>query len=88
MKTIADIKRKLVVGSKWSCLWECRNTGKDMGIREVAVVQSNSFGFRNPETGNVSWCDWPKKSEVVFMSEITFRIIHGDIFLTYTLKES
>jgi hypothetical protein len=90
MKSIADIKRKLVVGSKWSCLWECRNEGKNMGTREVNHVQSNSFGFRTIKAGGevtTSWCDWPKKSEVVFMSDITFRIIHGDIFLTYTFVE-
>jgi len=88
MKTIADIKRKMTVGSKWSCLWSCREQSKDMGERFVGKVQSNSFGFINPITGNISWCDWPKKSEVEFICSNQFRINHGNISLLYTLVDS
>ena len=86
MKTVADIKRKMVIGSTWHALWEQINDGAtaDMGNRVLAVHQSNSFGFINPKTGNVSWCDWPKKSEVEFLSDTQFRITHFNVRLTYT----
>ena len=67
MKTIADLKRKLVVGSKWHTVWKCRDTESDMGVRKVNRIQSNSFGFESKKhPGESSWCDWPKKSEVPF----------------------
>lgn len=85
MKTIADIKRKMVVGSFWHTLWECRDVVSDMGERRCGVVQSNSFGFDSKKhPGEFSWCNWPKKSEVLFLSETAFQIVHGDIKLTYT----
>ena len=88
MKSIADIKRKMIVGSFWHTMWQCRGNYKDMGRRTVAKVQSNCFGFKIIKAGGseaVSWCDWPKLSEVTFNSEKSFTIKHGDIELTYTL---
>jgi hypothetical protein len=86
VKTIADIKRKMVVGSVWHTLWEaCGCKTSNMGERRCGVVQSNSFGFDSKKNfGEFSWCDWPKKSEVLFLSEKQFQIIQGNIKLTYT----
>lgn len=83
-KSIADIKRKMVIGSIWHTMWKCRGSIKDMGRREVSVNRASSFGFKNPKTGETSWCDWPKKSEVIFHSDKSFTIVHGEIELTYT----
>ena len=69
MKTIADFKREMTVGTVWMTTHKFLNPEsqlKDMGIRTCSVVQSNSFAFRNPVSGENSWCDWPKKSEVSF----------------------
>lgn len=87
MKTIADIKREMVIGSIWHCMWKCREATKDMGNRPVSIVQSNRFAFKTTKADGTisdSWCDFPKKSEVIFHNEKSFTIIHGDIELTYT----
>jgi len=41
-------------------MWECRGQTKDMGNRPISIIQSNCFAFKNPVTGNNSYCDWPK----------------------------
>lgn len=88
MKSIADIKREMVKGTFWHTMHNL--SGKDMGVRQVSIVQSNSFAFKNPVTGNDSWCDWPKKNEVTFYPETPhkFSISHdGKMYLTYTKLE-
>lgn len=88
MKTIADIKRKMIVGTKWHALWKCRNVENDMGIRLLGKVNTVSFGFNSTRhPGEYSWCDWPKKEEVTFLSENSFKIKQGDIELIYTKVE-
>ena len=63
MKTIADFKRKMTVGSKWFFISDyCE--GK---LRTCTHSQSNSFaltGVRDKKES--SWCDWPKKKDVIF----------------------
>lgn len=89
MKSIADIKRKMVLNSKWHTLWQCNGCQEtDMGIRRVGIIQSNCFGFESLRSpGQFSYCDWPKRSEVVFISDTCFQILHGAIVLTYTFIE-
>ena len=77
MKTIADIKRKMTLGSEWHCIhhgfspdW-VRN---DMGIRPISIVQSNAVAFRTHK-GTDSWIQFPKKNQVIFHDDNTFSII-------------
>lgn len=76
MKTIADIKRAMTLGSKWHAIhhgfsptWE----PKDLGIREITIVQQKSVAFKN-ERGN-SWVQIPTRDQVVFHGEDSFSII-------------
>lgn len=62
MKTLSDFKRALTVGSKWECI-HCPS-GNNLGIREVAAIQSASVGFHHGE--NISWLYFPKAKEVEF----------------------
>lgn len=90
MKTIADLKRKIILGIKLDCYnhW----FKESLGIREIGHVQSNSFALLTKKKGveNVfflSWCDFPKKNSVIFVDDKTFNIINPDnneLILTYT----
>jgi hypothetical protein len=80
IKSIADLKRMLVVGSRWHLV---NSQGWCPGVRECGRVQSNSFAFVTlkkraagwPEhTSELSWCDWPKKADVIF-GDRTFTIV-------------
>ena len=42
MKTLADVKRKMTLGSKWRCV-RLFEGGKDLGVREVVQVEENAF---------------------------------------------
>ena len=49
MKTLADVKRKMTLGSKWRCV-RLFEGGKDLGVREVGKVQGNAVAFpQNPD---------------------------------------
>ena len=58
MKTLADVKRKMTLGSKWRCV-RLFEGGKDLGVREVGKVQGNAVAFLKPD-GKLSWLWWPK----------------------------
>lgn len=66
MKTLADVKRKMTLGSKWRCV-RLFEGGKDLGVREVGKVQGNAVAFLKPD-GKLSWlwcqrqrtCRWKK----------------------------
>lgn len=60
MKTLADIRRAMVVGSKWHCFNHLFN--KDMGVREISIKRTNAVAFKTG-AGN-SWIEFPKASEV------------------------
>ena len=61
-KTIAEFKRRMVVGSKW--IFTSHNSSRFM-TRTCTVSQSNSFALTGLLNANESsWCDWPKKDEV------------------------
>lgn len=48
MKTLADVKRKMTLGSKWRCV-RLFEGGKDLGVREVGKVQGNAVAFLKPD---------------------------------------
>ena len=89
MKSIAEFKRKMIVGSQWVFVssWSPKPI-----TRTCTISQSNSFALtsvRNP--GENSWCDWPKAKEVTFVKtpgEVTKVRIEPegmpDVWLTYT----
>jgi hypothetical protein len=92
MKTIADFKRSLTVGSKLHSIFHQASLGRDAqgqiilgdedkGIREVSIVQSNSFALKtvNREGKTVdSWMSYPKKDECKFLDENTIQILTPD----------
>ena len=92
IKSVADIKREIKVGVKLACIYHHEFAGrdaemnvlykdKDMGIREISVVQSNSFAFKNIKadgTVSNSWCNFPKASEVVYYGNNSFTILDED----------
>lgn len=77
MKTLADFKRRLKVGVRVDAIQHTCFAGRtedgtviykdwELGVREVSIVQSNSFAFKTVRTtGEVvdSWCEFPKASE-------------------------
>lgn len=77
MKTLADFKRQLKVGVKLAAIYHKHFAGrteegkpvwtdKDLGTREVSIVQSNSFALKTPQTDGTfrdSWCHFPKAKE-------------------------
>lgn len=80
MVTISDFKKRLRVGVSLHSIHHHERLGmdqnknvlwgeKDMGIREVSIVQTNSFALKTTRTdGKVvdSWCMHPKASECGF----------------------
>jgi hypothetical protein len=96
MKTVADLKRRVVLGS-WLKLDGYTINGepcshKYMNIpRQVVKCQTNSFACapvndpRFPKA-EASWCDWPKKSEFVADEDGEgFSVNHGHIHLHYRI---
>jgi len=90
MKTIADIKRKMTLGSQWHCIHHGFSPNwvpNDMGVRPVSIVQSNQVAFKTTK-GSDSWITFPKKDQVVFHNENSFSIIDKSFglkpLLTYT----
>ncbi len=75
MRTLADFKRALTLGSKWEAYNHYYKAS--LGVREVSKVQSNSFAFKrvsdNGESVN-SWCDFPKAKDIKFREDGTVEI--------------
>jgi len=102
MKTVAEFKRKIVKGAKVHTTYHLAFAGRlnggitykdeDKGIREISVVQSNSFALKTIKadgTTQDSWCNYPKKDEVIFNGPDSITILdHLDTkmvpCLTYT----
>jgi hypothetical protein len=65
-KSISEFKKNLAVGDSVHCYNHIQK--KDMGIRKVSIVQTNSFALATPQAGSNevkdSWCDYPKASMV------------------------
>lgn len=60
MKTLADFKRSLTIGSRWGAFHV--PSGTHLGIGEVVAVKSNSVAFKREGKERPSWLDFPKAS--------------------------
>jgi hypothetical protein len=99
MKTIADLKRRVVVGT-WLKLDAYTISGvpashKYMNIpRQVCAAQTNSFASKPVDDprfpkAEASWCDWPKKAEFVPDDDGEgFAVNHGHIHLHYRIASA
>ncbi len=74
MKTLADFKRALKIGSMWEGFNHYYKTS--LGIREVSKVQSNSFAFKTIKEGveSNSWANFPKAKDIQFKDDGTVDI--------------
>ena len=76
MKSVAEFKGRLHVGAKLHAIYHREYIGrdgdkviygnKDLGVREVSIVQTNSFAlktFRKDGSSYNSWCSYPKASQ-------------------------
>ena len=48
MKTLADVKRKMTLGSKWRCVRQFED-GKDLGEREVGKEKGNAVAYHKQD---------------------------------------
>ncbi len=108
MKNLSDFKKRLKIGQKLQAVnhltFAGRNTetgepiyqDKDLGVREISIVQSNSFALKTiKQDGSTvdSWCPYPKAKECVFNNENSITILEeqrsGALIpvLTYTFVE-
>lgn len=96
MKTIADLKRKVVIGT-WLVLDKFTTDGKDAPHRYLNVprcvitAQTDRFvctttGTANVPKQSISHCDWPRKKE--FSSDADgegFGITRSNVYLHYRI---
>ena len=76
MKTLSDFKKRLSTGVKLDT--EHAKLGQ-LGIREVARVQTNAFTLLTEKNGEMveSWCHFPKASEFEALDRDTALIYWG-----------
>lgn len=107
MKNLSDFKKRLKVGVKLQAINHTMFAGRDengnplykdfdFGIREISIVQSNSFALKTIRTDNKvvdSWCSYPKAKELVINNENSVTILceqsNGKLepILTYTFVD-
>lgn len=92
MKTIADLKRRVTVGTRLT-LDKFTVAGLDrphkyLNVgRKVVKAQTNSFACAT-EDSEPSWCDWPKAAEFAPDEDGNgFGVTHGNIYLHYRIEE-
>jgi len=90
IKSIADFKRTMVVGTFWEATHQFLEKYtptkiKDLGIRKCVCSDTVKFGFFNEKVGGVSYCDWPNKKS--FSVENNVVIIQEDEFCKLTYKQ-
>lgn len=78
MKTLADIKRRIVVGTRLLTVENTsrnRDSGKsiDGSVREVVRVLGNSFVSHVEGLEGDFWTHYPKASDVTIVDADTFR---------------
>jgi len=84
MKTIADFKRLMIPGSIWHGAILTNGVWDDsrLGTRECKLNNSVNFAFQSKiNIDKLSYCNWPKKTEAVFLQD-------GSILIDGTLKYS
>lgn len=85
MKTLADVKRKMMLGSKWSLERTRNGQTEDVGVREIGLVQKNAVAFKSGGS-ELSWLYWPKAKNIVIHDEKSFSVTGTGMFeLRYTL---
>lgn len=98
IKNLSEFKKAIKVGVMLHCFNHPSN--KDMGIRPVSIVQSNSFALatkkietsgpdRGIEKTINSWCKFEKSGNYLFDGSNTVKIFWGEgekreLCLTYT----
>lgn len=95
MKTIADFKKRLTVGTKLKSKRFVMNNGvwvEDLAMnltREVSKVMSTQFALSTLVKGKLvdSFCDYPKKAECLFLDDNTLEINHEWVKLVYIFEE-
>lgn len=87
MKTLADFKRAMSVGTKWEGFNHYYNSS--LGVRECSKSQTDSFAFRT-EKGENSWSDYPKAKDIKFLEDGTVEIYktwHNEYRLMLSYKQ-
>jgi hypothetical protein len=89
MKNLTDFKKRLQVGKKLHAIHHLSFNGrdekgtqlytdKDLGTREISIVQTNSFALKTTkQDGSIvdSWCQYPKAKECIFKDQNTITIL-------------
>ena len=92
MKNLAQFKSRLQLGTKLHTTFHQSHAGRDengtiilkdedKGIREVSIVQSNSFALKTTKAdGKIvdSWCSYPKATECKILDENTIQVYTED----------
>jgi hypothetical protein len=91
MRTLADFKRKLTIGTKLETIYHKTPVDRDidgtiiyestnLGIAEVSVVNKTNFAVKRLKKGKFvdSWCDFPKASECTIVDSDTIEIYEND----------
>lgn len=75
MKTLADFKRAMIIGSRWKGFNHMYN--KPIETREVSHVRTSDFAFNHPrEDGTFvsSWASFPTARNIEFLADGTANI--------------
>ncbi len=78
MTTLADFKRRIKKGVK---LHTINHNNGDMGIREISIVQTNSFALKTTRpSGEIvdSWSEFPKAKNFEVVNENEVNIFWGE----------
>ena len=78
MKTLADLKRRMIPGITINCVHLV--SGWTPGPRTLAHVDTVKFGLKMPDTDRVSYCDWPKAKDLEIVDDNTF-IVHAPWYI-------
>ena len=91
MKNLSDFKKQLKTGVKIKTTFHQASAGRDengqlilkdedKGIREVSIVQSNSFALKTEKQGKFvdSWCSYPKATECKIIDDKTIVVYTED----------
>lgn len=80
MKTLAELKRRIIVGTTLRCVKNTKRPEMNGGMRTVCKVQQNGFFWTKdgedtrPESSKRYWTDYPKASGLTWIAENTFRL--------------
>ena len=96
MKTLADLKRTIQVGTKIEKTEhinidngvEVSHPTHPSGVRTIVKVQTKAWAIQNPKDGTVSWLDIPKAKELCFNeNEFTITTWEGRLKMTFRIVE-